>query len=148
MDRRREKTLGDKEIIVTADSLSNLSDESGTRAETDAENETGTTDYAKLLKNKNTVSMWKNVFGKESSNENISGCKIVGVIDNVAEGNKSKLTSTVVCSDGIYNELTEGTDKIYGFAVGTMPRKKARCTRLWLTATMRTAACATQYKTR
>lgn len=120
-----KKTLGDKEIIVTADSLSNLSDESGTRAETDAENETGTTDYAKLLKNKNTVSMWKNVFGKENSNENISGCKIVGVIDNVTEGNKSKLTSTVVCSDGIYNELTEGTDKIYGFAVGTMPEEKS-----------------------
>ena len=69
--------------------------------------------------------MWKNVFGKESSNENISGCKIVGIIDNVAEGNKSKLTSTVVCSDGIYNELTEGTDKIYGFAVGTMPEEKS-----------------------
>ena len=120
-----KKTLGDKEIIVTADSLSNLSDESGTRAETDAGNETGTTDYAKLLKNKNTVSMWKNVFGKENSNENISGCKIVGVIDNVTEGNKSKLTSTVVCSDGIYNELTEGTDKIYGFAVGTMPEEKS-----------------------
>ena len=120
-----KKTLGDKEIIVTADSLSNLSDESGTRAETDAENETGTTDYAKLLKNKNTVSMWKNVFGKENSNENISGCKIVGVIDNVTEGNKSKLTSTVVCSDGIYNELTEGRDKIYDFAVGLMPEEKS-----------------------
>ncbi|MFQ8953689.1 MAG: hypothetical protein ACLR56_12205 [Oscillospiraceae bacterium] len=33
----------------------------------------------------------ENVFGKENSNENISGCKIVGVIDNVTEGNKSKL---------------------------------------------------------
>lgn len=120
-----KKTLGDKEIIVTADSLSNLSNESDMRAETDAENETDTTDYAKLLKNKNTVSMWKNVFGKENSNENISGCKIVGVIDNVTEGNKSKLKSTVVCSDGIYNELTEGTDKIYGFAVGTMPEEKS-----------------------
>ena len=126
-----KKTLSDKEIIVTADSLfSNLSDESDVRAETDlraedAENEPGTADYAKLLKNKNTVSMWKSIFGKENSNEDIEGCKIVGVIDNVTAGNKSKLTSTVVCSDSIYNELTEGTDKIYGFAVGTMPEEKS-----------------------
>ena len=83
------------------------------------------TDYAKLLKNKNTVSMWKNIFGKESDSEDIEGCKIVGVIDNVTEGNKSKLKSTVVCSDGIYGEFTEGTDKIYDFAVGTMPEEKS-----------------------
>lgn len=125
-----KKTLSDKEIIVTADSLSNLSDESDVRAEIDlraedTENETGTPDYAKLLKNKNTVSMWKNIFGKENSNEDIEGCKIVGVIDNVTAGNKSKLTSTVVCSDSIYNELTEGTDKIYDFAVGAMPEEKS-----------------------
>lgn len=126
MDRRREKTLDDKEIIVTVDALSSNSEESDKRAETDAEGETEVIDYAKLLKNKNTVSMWKNVFAKGyNNNENISGCKIVGVIDNSSEGNKSKLKSTVVCSDGIYSELTEGTDKIYGFAVGSMPKEKS-----------------------
>ena len=65
----------------------------------------------------------------------------------MAEGNKSKLTSTVVCSDGIYNELTEnGYDT--GFAVGTMPEEKSAVHSLVASATMRTAACATQYKTR
>lgn len=121
-----KKTLDDKEIIVTVDALSSNSEESDKRAETDAEGETEVIDYAKLLKNKNTVSMWKNVFAKGyNNNENISGCKIVGVIDNNSEGNKSKLKSTVVCSDGIYSELTEGTDKIYDFAVGSMPKEKS-----------------------
>ncbi len=121
-----KKTLDDKEIIVTVDALSSNSEESDKRAETDAEGETEVIDYAKLLKNKNTVSMWKNVFAKGYNNsEDISGCKIVGVIDNSSEGNKSKLKSTVVCSDGIYSELTEGTDKIYDFAVGSMPKEKS-----------------------
>ena len=117
-----KKTLGDKEIIVTADALTNVADTAETNT---AEDGGELTDYAKLLKNKNTVSMWKNIFGKESDSEDIEGCKIVGVIDNVTEGNKSKLKSTVVCSDGIYGELTEGTDKIYDFAVGTMPEEKS-----------------------
>lgn len=117
-----KKTLGDKEIIVTADALTKAADTAETNT---AEDGGELTDYAKLLKNKNTVSMWKNIFGKESNNESIEGCKIVGVIDNVTEGNKSKLKSTVVCSDGIYNELTEGTENIYSFAIGTMPEEKS-----------------------
>lgn len=117
-----KKTLGDKEIIVTADALTKAADTAETNT---AEDGGELTDYAKLLKNKNTVSMWKNIFGKESNSENIEGCKIVGVIDNVTEGNKSKLKSTVVCSDGIYGEFTEGTDKTYDFAVGTMPEEKS-----------------------
>ena len=91
--------------------------------------------------------MEKRICQGHNNNENISGCKIVGVIDNSSEGNKSKLKSTVVCSDGIYSELTEGTDKIYGFAVGSMPKEKARCSRLFPIATERIPACAMPYKT-
>ena len=120
-----KKTLGEKEIIVTADALVRNDEESSTKSNADtAENENGTADYAKLLKDKNGVSMWKYKFS-DTENENFEGYKIVGVIDNVTEGNKSKLTSTVVCADGLYNEMTEGNDKVYSFAVGSMPQEKS-----------------------
>lgn len=117
-----KKALGDKEIIVTSDSLTNNSSE---KSNANSEDENGVNDYAKLLKNKNGVSMWKYKFSNDDDNENISGYKIVGVIDNTSEGNKSKITSTVVCSDSLYNEMTEGIDKVYSYAVGSMPTEKS-----------------------
>ena len=55
---------------------------------------------------------------------NTDGWKLVGIIDNTSEGNKSKLNSTVVASDSVFKKYTDGSDNIYSFAVGAMPAEK------------------------
>ena len=104
-----KKTLGEKEIIATKDALqfyNGIPD---------------TDDYAKYLKNKNTLSAWESSF---YDGENTEGWKLVGIIDNTSEGNKSKLTSTVVTSDSVFKKYTDGSENFYSFAVGAMPAEK------------------------
>ena len=104
-----KKTLGEKEIIATKDALQFYN------------GNPDTDDYAKYLKNKNTLSAWESDF---NDNENTEGWKLVGIIDNTTEGNKSKLNSTVVTSDSVFKKYTDGSDNIYSFAVGAMPAEK------------------------
>ena len=104
-----KKTLGEKEIIATKDALQFYN------------GNPDTDDYAKYLKNKNTLSAWESSF---YDGENTEGWKLVGIIDNTSEGNKSKLTSTVVTSDSVFKKYTDGSDNFYSFAVGAMPAEK------------------------
>lgn len=104
-----KKTLGEKEIIATKDALNFYN------------GNPDTDDYAKYLKNKNTLSAWESSFYE---GENTEGWKLVGIIDNTLEGNKSRLNSTVVASDSVFKKYTDGTDNIYSFAVGAMPAEK------------------------
>ena len=104
-----KKTLGEKEIIATLDVINPYNEELGSEA------------FAKSLKSKNTLSAWEYNFYND---ENTEGWKLVGIIDNVTEGNKSKLNSTLVTSDSVFKKYTEGSDKIYSFAVGAMPEDK------------------------
>lgn len=104
-----KKTLGEKEIIATMDAIQFYN------------GNPDTDDYAKYLKNKNTLSAWEYDF---NDNENTDGWKLVGIIDNTLEGNKSKLSSTVVTSDSVFKKYTDGSDNIYSFAVGAMPAEK------------------------
>ena len=104
-----KKTLGEKEIIATKDALQFYN------------GNPDTDDYAKYLKNKNTLSAWESSF---YDGENTEGWKLVGIIDNTSEGNKSKLNSTVVTSDSVFKKYTDGSDNIYSFAVGAMPAEK------------------------
>ena len=104
-----KKTLGEKEIIATKDALQFYN------------GNPDTDDYAKYLKNKNTLSAWEYDFDND---ENTDGWKLVGIIDNNLEGNKSKLNSTVVTSDSVFKKYTDGSDNIYSFAVGAMPAEK------------------------
>lgn len=104
-----KKELGEKEIIATMDAIHFYNDNS------DIE------DYAKHLKNKNTLSAWESNF---DDGTNTDGWKLVGIIDNTSEGNKSKLNSTVVTSDSVFKKYTDGSDNIYSFAVGAMPAEK------------------------
>lgn len=125
-----KKTLGEKEIVVTADALQKTGEEGDTAntgvAREISEDENAAVDYAKLLKNKNNTTMWKYKHSDTNNDEqNFDGYKIVGVIDNVTKDNKSKLTSTVVCADSLYGEMTEGNDKLYSYAVGSMPTEKS-----------------------
>lgn len=123
-------TLGEKEIIVTSDALSFESDTSvhinGAAYLVPPDGESGEnggeekTDYAKLLKGKNKVTAFISDYNDYKDD---SGYKIVGVID-INEKANNGLISTVVCSDKLFNKMTEGTDKIYDFAIGAMPEQK------------------------
>lgn len=104
-----KKTLGEKEIIATKDALQFYN------------GNPDTDDYANYLKNKNTLSAWESDF---SDGTNTDGWKLVGIIDNTTEGNKSKLNSTIVTSDSVFKKYTDGSDNIYSFAVGAMPAEK------------------------
>ena len=104
-----KKTLGEKEIIATMDAI-HLNNENS-----------DIDDYAKYFKNKNTLSAWESNF---EDGTNTDGWKLVGIIDNTSEGNKSRLNSTVVTSDSVFKKYTDGSDNIYSFAVGAMPAEK------------------------
>lgn len=104
-----KKELGEKEIIATMDALQFYN------------GNPDTDDYAKYLKNKNTLSAWEYDFNE---NTNTEGWKLVGIIDNTSEGSKSKLRSTVVASDSMFKKYTDGSENIYSFAVGAMPAEK------------------------
>lgn len=104
-----KKTLGDKEIIATMDAIQFYN------------GNPDTDDYAKYLKNKNTLSAWEYDF---DNGENTDGWKLVGIIDNTLEGNKSKLKSTVAVSDSMFKKYTDGSENIYSFAVGARPAEK------------------------
>lgn len=104
-----KKTLGEKEIIATMDAINFYN------------GNPDTDDYAKYLKNKNTLSAWESSF---YDGENTEGWKLVGIIDKASEGNKSRLTSTVVTSDSVFKKYTDGSENIYSFAVGAMPAEK------------------------
>lgn len=104
-----KKELGEKEIIATMDALqfyNGIPD---------------TDDYAKYLKTRNTLSAFESSF---YDGENTDGWKLVGIIDNTSEGNKSKLNSTIVTSDSVFKKYTDGPDNIYSFAVGQVPAEK------------------------
>lgn len=104
-----KKTLGEKEIIATADALQVYTEDGQI------------TDYAEFFKNNNTLSAWEYNF---TDDKNTDGYKLVGIIDNSAEDSGSKLSSTVVASDSLFERFTDGADNIYDFAVGAMPQDK------------------------
>lgn len=104
-----KKTLGEKEIIATADALQVYTEDGQI------------TDYAEFFKNNNTLSAWEYDF---TDNKNTDGYKLVGIIDNSALDSGSKLSSTVVASDSLFERFTDGADNIYDFAVGAMPQDK------------------------
>lgn len=104
-----KKVLGEKEIIATTDALQFYNGNSGDR------------DYANDFKNKSALSAWEYDFNE---NTNTDGWKLVGIIDNTSEENKSKLRSTVVASNEVFAKYTDGSENIYSFAVGAMPAEK------------------------
>lgn len=101
-------TLGEKELIVTTDAINIWEMTSG--------GEDG--DIYKDILSGEELDCWKQLF---SDNEyvNEDGYKVVGYIDNSIEG--SKLVSTVVCADSLFDAFTDGPENIYSFAVGAMP---------------------------
>ncbi len=79
--------------------------------------ETGEFDYTSYLKDNNEYTKWIYSYGGESEE---SKCKIVGYIPADYENNSH--IRAVVCDDDTFQRLTDGSDKIYNFAVGAMPQ--------------------------
>lgn len=103
------KTLGAKEFIATYDAFNFY------------ENAPEREDYVKFLKERSDFDALESSY---DGGYNTDGWKLVGIIDNVSEGNKSKLKSTVITSDVIFDKYTDGNDSFYSFAVGSMPKEK------------------------
>ncbi len=114
-----KKTLGEKELIITADSIESYYDIIVDGNDVSPENEQKT-DYAKMFKGK-TFNLSKEIFNeKEGTTE--EGYTVVGVIET---DEKSQLSRTMVCSEKLYNEFTEGKENYYVFCVGTAPKERS-----------------------
>ena len=116
-----KKTLGEKEIIATTDVISFYESEETTEVEYENEQQK----ISAMLKNAKPLSAFKDYFfGKDEDERYVDeeGYKVVGFI--VADNTKTKIESTVVCADSLYNEFADGLDNKYSFAVGSMPKDK------------------------
>ena len=111
-----EKTaLGEKEIIATTDCLYRYSEDAVISSENYDEY------YTKMLDGKTDFSASMNIFS-EGEHKNEEGYKLVGVI--VTDEGKSKLESTIVCSDSLFTTFADSKENIYEFSVGAMPEEK------------------------
>lgn len=118
------KTLGEKEIIACLDTVRQYGND--IKFTNDSYVPETEIDYKKFLTENNTLTTYEGDYN--SDGRNVEGYKIVGYIDNVSSGSKSKLTGSIVCSDSLYNTYTDGSDKVYSFIVGAMPKQKDRLT--------------------
>lgn len=104
-------TLAENEIIATTDCV---------YSHIDFEYTTEEERVQYIFKKNRELSSWQNLFQDNETKEK-SGYKIVGYI---VYDEKSDISSTVVCSDSLFNKFTEGTDSYYNFCVGAMPKDK------------------------
>lgn len=111
-----KSVLGEKEIIATTDCVYRYTDGEGVDYENPEES------YRKMLSGKTDLEASVNIFA-EGEYKNESGYKLVGVI--ITDDGKSKLSSTVVCSDSLFKTFADSKDNIYSFSVGAMPKEKA-----------------------
>ncbi len=109
-----EKTaLAENEIIVSTDNLSIY------EMPEKYYSQNGEFDYTAYLKDNNEYTKWEyplNGQGVESK------CKVVGYIPADYENNTH--IRAVVCDDKTFEKMTDGSDKIYKFAVGAMPETR------------------------
>ncbi len=110
--------LSEREIVVTTDALALYE-----IADTGKVYETQEDYYIDVLKNVKPLSVWKQYFNSSKESVEESGYKVVGFI--VSDPEASKISSTVICADTLFNEFAEGADSYYQFAVGAMPQQKS-----------------------
>ncbi|MBR7132628.1 MAG: ABC transporter ATP-binding protein/permease [Clostridia bacterium] len=118
-------TLGEYEIIATTDSVYEYFDEeSATQLPT---LEDGSIDYVTMIKNSGDLDVWGHKFDDNEVLSNTNKYKLVGIINNTSsiQSQNMNIRSTLVCSDKMYNEFTEGPDCYYSFSVGEMPKEKS-----------------------
>lgn len=106
--------LSEDEIIVSVENLGIQEMPENYRLEN------GEFDYTSYLKDNNEYTRW--IYFNNGGKGEESKCKIVGYIPTDYENNSH--IRAVVCDDNTFGRLTEGSDKVYSFAVGNMPKEK------------------------
>ena len=109
--------LAENEIIATSDSFYYMGEKEDIKFLED-----GREDLAYKAKNVGELSSWEHLFINDEPEQN-TNYKIVGIIDTAVE--KSAFTSTLICSDELYNKFTDGPENYYSFCVGAMPTEKS-----------------------
>ena len=79
-------------------------------------NEMGEFDYKAYFKDNNEYTKWEYPYNGQGTE---SKCKIVGFIPADYESNTNP--NAVICDDKTVEKMTDGVDKLYDFAVGSMP---------------------------
>ena len=123
-----KQTLGEKEIIATVDCINYYEPESIVKDLNYANEEQY---HTTLLKNVKPLNAFKDYFFGKSEDERYvdeEGYKVVGFI--IVDEKKTRISSTVICSDSLYQEFCEGKDSKYLFAVGSMPKGKENVEKL------------------
>ncbi len=111
-------TLGEKEIIATTDCIYIYTEDSEISYSGDKEK------YKEILKESGSLDSWQSLFAdSDDSNDMINGYKVVGFIPT--DIGDSKIESTVICSDSLFDTFTDGADSFYSFCVGKMPESKS-----------------------
>ncbi len=124
----KKDTLGEKEIIATTDIIHTYGLEESVINQ-DFENEQEY--YTAMLKKAEELTAYKEAFNFESEEEQYteeSGYKLVGFI--MANQENSKLFSTVICSDKLFDEFSDGSNSRYYMAVGAMPKSRGAIEKL------------------
>lgn len=105
-------SLQDNEIIATSDCV---------YEHTELNYETAEEKLKLLFGKSREFTSGQNIFAEGNEYENVEGYKIVGYIIN---DEANEFSSTVVCSDNLFNKFCEGLDYYYNFCVGAMPQEK------------------------
>lgn len=118
----KKDILDEKEIIATTDAIHTYGLE-----EQIADSEFATTEerYTAMLKKAKELNAFKQPFNYETDEEryiDVPGYRVVGFI--VSDDENTKVSSTVICSDKLYNEFADGSDAHYYMAVGSMPESR------------------------
>ena len=87
--------------------------------------ETGETDYKSYFKDIGEIIVFKNV-GDTPIDD--ATCKIVGYIPTDYENNTH--LRAIICDDKTVDSMTDGKDKIYKFAVGSLPKQREELKKL------------------
>ena len=108
-------TLGDKEFIITTDCI-NFYEEQLTESESIVDY------YKNILSGKTQFGAFLNTFA-ENEYRNEEGYNLVGII--ITDEGESKIHSSVICGDKLYNTFADSKDNVYNFCVGAMPQERS-----------------------
>ena len=108
-------SLGDKEFIVTTDCI-NYYEEQFT------ENQSVADYYKNILSGKTQFGAYLNIFA-ENDYKNEEGYNLVGII--ISDEGESKLHSSIICGDKLFNTFADSKDNVYQFCVGAMPKERS-----------------------
>ncbi len=117
---KAKKNLGEKEIIITSDYIYDWYTNSEENP-TDEQRAKYISESVKKIKENNNLTAFLDAYSYKIS-KNVGEYKIVGIIDEAF----SKMSGTVVCSEELYNDFTDGNECVYSFCIGKTPKEKSK----------------------